>query len=106
MQKKQRFVADQRWDKPQYDNMMALIESEFQTYANLFFSPDPKIVKNWLIENAGGLTVQVNIGSDSVLFATDRLGKEDIQKRIITEPQLTFDLPDNSTSYVEVQIEN
>ena len=104
MQNKQRFVADQRWDKPQYDNMLKLIEQEFQTYANLFFSPDPKIVKNWAIENAGGLVAQVNIGSDSVLFATDRTGKEDIQRRLITEPQLNITLPDNSVNYIEVQI--
>jgi len=104
MQKFQRFVADQRWDLPHYTSMRDLIEQEFQAYAKLFVTPVSKVVKNWIIENAGGLTAKVNQTTDSTLFATGRVGDEDFYRYFTTDDPITIDLPDNDVSYVEVQI--
>ena len=104
MQKFQRFVADQRWDLPQYKSMKAFIEGEFQAYAKYFFSPTSKIVQNFIIENAGALTVQVNQAENSTLFATNRTGFEDFLRHLTTDTALTLDLDDNATNYVEIQI--
>lgn len=104
MQKFQRFTADQRWDLPQYNNMKLLIEEEFQAYAKFFITPTAKIVQNWQVENAGGLTVRVNQTTDSTLFATERVGKEDFHRHLTTDDVIDLVLPDNILSYVEVQI--
>ena len=104
MQKFQRFVPDHRFDLPHYNGMKKFIEEEFQAYARLFITPDAKVVKNWMIENAGGLTARVNQTTDSTLFATERVGFEDFHRHFITDDPITLDLPDNDVSYVEVQI--
>lgn len=105
MQRRQRFVSDQRWDLPQYDNMLELIEQEFQHYAQGFVTPTNKILRNFVIENGGGLVARVNItNGDSALFNTERSGNEDINLRKSTETQLTITLADNATNYVEVQV--
>ena len=103
MQNKQRFVADQRWDLPHYNSMLQFIEEEFSAYAKLFITPQKHIVKNWLIENAGGLDIKVNNSTESVLFNTERDGKEDLYRRFTTDPLLELTLPDNAVNYVEVQ---
>ena len=104
MQKYQRFVPDQRWDLPHYNSMKAFIEGEFQAYAKLFITPASKVVQNWLIENAGGLDVQVNQTIDSTLFATDRTGFEDFMRHLTTDDVISITLSDNTVNYVEVQI--
>ena len=104
MQKFQRFLADQRWDLPHYTGMKKFIEEEFQAYAKQFISPSPRVVKNWLIESAGGIKVRVNQSVDSTLFATARVGKEDFLRHLTTDDVLELDLSDNAVNYVEVQI--
>jgi len=104
MQKTQRFVADQRLDLPQYESMMALISAEFQAYNKAFISPTNLVVKGWAIESAGGLTVRVNTGSDSLLFNSERVGFELIQYRAAGMAALQVSLQDNSTNYVEVEM--
>lgn len=104
MLKTQRFVADQRFDLPNYESMMKFIAEEFEAYARLVYTPTTKILKNWKIENNGGLQVRVNTGSDSVLLGTSRTGKEDLYWRDASRPTLTLALPDNSVNYVEVKL--
>lgn len=105
MQKSQRFLSDQRFDLPFYDSMIDFIAEEFQAYAQKFINPTNKIIKNWEVESAGGLVVQVNISNgDSVLLNTERTGYEDLIRRLATETQLQITLADNSTNYVEVEI--
>ena len=95
MQKFERFVADQRWDLPQYKGMKQFIEEEFQAYAKLFITPNPKVVQNWVIENAGGLVARVNQSIDSTLLATARPAKEDFYRHLTTDDPLTITLPDS-----------
>jgi len=104
MQRFQRFEADQRWDLPFYNSMKKFIEEEFQAYAKFFYSPDPRVVKNWLIENAGGLKVRVNQTVNSTLFATARVGKEDFHRHLTTDDVIDLTLSDNVVNFVEVQI--
>jgi hypothetical protein len=104
MQKKQRFVADQRYDLPQHESMLNFIDQEFNNYNKAFFSPENKILKGWLVENNGGLSVRISNISDSFLFNTERAGKEGINYRAAADPLLTLDLADNSTNYVEIQL--
>jgi hypothetical protein len=104
MQRRQRFVADQRWDLPQYKSMLNLIEDEFQAYNVHFLSDKNYIVKNWLVENNGGLQVRVGNAVDSLLFNFERAGKEGINLRETGADLLTLDLADNSVNYVEVQM--
>lgn len=104
MQKTQRFVADQRFDLPQYESMMDLISAEFNAYNKAFITGTNYIIKNWKIEDGGGLVVQVNNGSDSLLINSERTGKEGINYRPSGMTQLTHTLEDNATNYVEVEI--
>ena len=85
--------------------MMALISAEFQNYNKAFISPVNYVVKNWGIEDAGiGLTVRVNVGSDSLLLNSERTGFELFNYRAAGTAPLTIALEDNSTNYVEVEI--
>jgi|GEM_PF-5792897 len=104
MQRAQRFVADQRFDLPQYDSMIALISAEFQAYNKSLFSPKSRIVQNWKIVNAGGLGVSVDQSIDSTLFDSQNFGNEGFIYYPTTSPQLVLGLIDNSTNYVEVQV--
>jgi len=104
VQLKQRFVADQREDLPQFNATIKFIEDEFRAYAKFFITPVKHVLKNWLIENAGGLKVRVNQGVDSLLFNTERTGNEDFYRHLTTDDVLDITLPDNVTSFVEVQI--
>jgi hypothetical protein len=104
MQRQQRFVADQRFDLPQYDSMIALISAEFQAYNKSLFSPKSRVVQNWKIANAGGLAVTVDQSMDSTLFDCQNVGREGFLIYPTTSPQLVLGLIDNSTNYVEVQI--
>lgn len=104
MQKKQRFVADQRYDLPQHESMLAFIDQEFNNYNKAFFSPENKILKGWQIENNGGLSVRISQLTDSFLFNTERADKEGINFRAAADPLLTLSLADNSTNYVEIRL--
>jgi hypothetical protein len=104
MQRSQRFVADQRFDLPQYDSMIALISAEFQAYNKSLFSPKSRVVQNWKIQNAGGLAISVDQSMDSTLFDSQNVGREGFLIYPTTSPRLVFGLIDNSTNYVEVQI--
>jgi len=104
MQFSQNFVADQRWDLPQYDNMIGLIAQEFDWYNKYFFSPSNTIVKGWNIINNGGLSAALDQSVNSVLFNSLRTGNEEFIVYRTSDPALTITLADNSTNYVEVQI--
>lgn len=104
MQKQQRFVADQRFDLPQYESMMDLISAEFNAYNKSFITDTNYIVKNWKIEDGGGLVVKVNNTAESLLINSERTGKEGIQYRPSLMTLLTKTLEDNATNYVEVEI--
>ena len=103
MQFKQRFVPDQRFDLPKYNSMLNFVDKEFQAYNKRFIVDENKIVKNWAIENAGGLTVRVNTTNESLLFNTERVGFENINLRLTTDDPLELALANNATNYVEVQ---
>lgn len=105
MQKRERIVADQRFDLPQYDQMMDLIEREFNAYNKAFFAGSNLIVKNWKVEASGGLQVRVNTAADSLLMNSERTGKEGINYRPALSTPLTITLEDNATNYVEVEID-
>lgn len=105
MQKKQRFIADQRFDLPHYDSMLANIDYEFQSYNKVLVSPLNKIIKGWTIETASGLTVRVNRAANSLLLNSERDGYENINFRDAGEDYLTIALTNNATNYVEVQLE-
>lgn len=104
MQRSQRFVADQRFDLPQYDSMIGLISAEFAAYNKAFYAPLNRIVKNWKINNNGGLDVIVDQTSASTLFNSQRTGHEQFILREQSATALTLTLADNATNYVEVQI--
>lgn len=104
MQRKQRFIADQRYDLPQHDSMLRYIDQEFYTYNKRFFSPNNRVVKNWRIVNNGGLQVKVDQTADSLLFNTERTDHESIILRNITDDALTVTLADNAVNYVEVRM--
>lgn len=104
MQKQQRFIADQRFDLPQYESMMDLISAEFYAYNKSFIVDTNYIVKNWKVEDGGGLVVRVNNASESLLINSERIGKEGIQYRPALMTLLTKTLEDNATNYVEVEI--
>jgi hypothetical protein len=104
MQRKQRFVADQRYDLPHHESMMDYISQEFYSYNKAFFSPLSRIVSNWKIENNGGLSVRVNNTSSSLLFISQKTGKEGINFREAAYTLLTHTLADNSVNFVELQI--
>jgi hypothetical protein len=104
MQRQQRFVADQRYDLPHHESMMDYISKEFYSYNRAFFSPLSRIVSNWRVENNGGLSIRVNNTSSSLLFVTEKLGKEGLNFREEAYTLLTHTLADNSINFVEVQI--
>jgi len=105
MQKKQRFVADQRVDLPHIERMLNFIEQEFNAY-NRAFSPFNIIFKNWKIEDNGGLSVRVNNIDDSLLFDTEKVGKEGVVFRKAGDPILSLTLANNAVNYVELQVES
>lgn len=104
MQKKQRFVADQRYDLPQHERMLNFIDAEFYTYNKNFIYPLNRIVKGWTLINNGGLQVKVNKTIDSLLINPERADHETVVLRKTTDDDLLLDLDDNATNYVEVQI--
>jgi hypothetical protein len=104
MQKQQRFVADQRFDLPHYESMMSLIAAEFHDYNSKFITPTNKIVRNWELTDNGGLQVKVDTNDDSVLFNSERPDYESLAVRLQSCADLTLDLEDNSTNYVEVEL--
>lgn len=104
MQKKFRFVADERYDLPHHDKMLELISSEFYAFNEYFLSPNNKIVRGWEIINNGGLQVKVRQNVDSFLFNTERDGNEGQVLWKTSDDALTLTLADNAINYVEVQI--
>lgn len=104
MQRKFRFVADQRYDLPHHESMLAQIDSEFFAFNEFFLTPNNKIVRGWEIINNGGLQVKVKQTSESLLFNTERAAHETQILRLITDAALTLNLADNAINYVEVQI--
>ena len=99
-----RVIGDQRFDLPHFNKMLDSIEDEFQAYNKHFFTRDNRIVKNWKIENAGGLAVRVNVSSESVLFVPEYAGEENLLVRNATEEILSIELADNAVNYVELKI--
>jgi len=104
VQKRQRFVPNQRFDLPQYDSMLQFIATEFYNYNKAFISPTNHIVSNWKVEDAGGLTVRINNGVDSLLINSERTGLEGINYRASGMDLITKDLDDNAVNYVEIEI--
>ena len=104
MEKKQRFVADQRFDLPQYESMLGYIDAEFNNYNRAFISPENRILGGWNIENNGGLQVRTTQARDSFLFNSENTGLETIVTRQTSEDPITLDLADNSVNFVELQI--
>lgn len=106
MQKKQRFVADQRWDKSHYDAMMGLLEGYFQQINMGLISPTNRIVGGWEIIDNGGLQVKIDQAANSYLLVTERVGFENLQVLLTSDTALTLTLPDDDVSYVEVQFDS
>lgn len=104
MQRSQRFVADQRFDLPQYDSMINYISAEFYAYNQRFFSPNNRVVKNWKIENNGGLQVKINNTDSSMLFNSESPLAKAVNFRESLATEILIDLADNSTNYVELKI--
>lgn len=104
MQRSQRFVADQRFDLPQYDSMINYISAEFYAYNQQFFSPNNRIIKNWEIENNGGLQVKINNTESSMLFNSESPLAKAVNYRPALADEILIDLADNSTNYVELKI--
>lgn len=104
MQRRQRFVADQRYDLPQHESMLGYISQEFYKYNKNFFAPQNRIVKNWKVINNGGLQIKIDQTADSLLFNSQRSGFEAAILRKIADSALTFGLSDNATNYIEVKL--
>jgi hypothetical protein len=104
VQRRQRFVADQRYDLSQFDSAIDYIAQEFAAYNKRFFSPSNRVLKNWQIISNGGRSVKVDQSVDSVLFNSQRADHESIIYFKTTDDALTLTLADNATNYVEVQI--
>lgn len=104
MQRSQRFVADQRFDLPQYDSMINYISAEFYAYNQRFFSPNNRIVKNWEVENNGGLQVRVNNTESSLLFNSESPLASAVNFRPALADLVTLSLADNATNFVELKI--
>lgn len=104
MQRRQRFIADQRFDLPQYDSMMRYISDEFRAYNKGFLSPLSRIVSGWKVESNGGLSVRVNNITSSLLFASEKPGVAGVNYREAGDELLTLTLADNAVNFVEVQI--
>jgi hypothetical protein len=104
MLKRQRQIADQRYDLPHYNRMLDSIAYEFQIYNKHFFSAENKVLKNFLIENAGGLDVKINQSGDSMAFHMSESGKENIIFRESAADVVDLSLADDAINYVELQI--
>ncbi len=104
MQRVQRFVGDQRFDLPHYESLIGYLSEEFHAYNKQMFSPLNRIVKNWKIENNGGLEIRINNTADSFLFNTEGSLTESLNYRAALKDLLTLNLVDNATNYVEVQL--
>jgi hypothetical protein len=104
MQRRQRFVADQRFDLPQYETMMKYISEEFKAYNKGFLSPVSRVVAGWRIESNGGLSVRVSNFAQSLLFASEKEDAAGMNFRAAGLDLITHTLADNSVNYVEVQI--
>lgn len=104
MQKKQRFIADQRWDLPHYDSMIGFIEDYVQGINKGLITPTNRVVGGWEIIVDSGLTVKVDQSVDSHLLVTERTGFEDLITLLTTDTALTVALVDNTTNYIEVEI--
>jgi len=104
MKKSQRFVADQRFDLPQYNSMINFMAQEFHSYNESFISADNKVIANWVVQDNGGLQIKLNKGSDSVLVNSERDGRESLVVRCTSCDDLTLDLENNSVNYVEVEL--
>jgi hypothetical protein len=103
-QKRQRFVADQRFDLPNYNQMMDFISDEFHNYNRAFISESNKIVSGWKIVDAGGLTARVDNAAFSLLINSERVDKHNINYRDPSLPLLEVTLADNATNFVEVEL--
>lgn len=104
MQKKQKFLADQRVDKPHIDSMLNLIEDVLQRMNQYYFTNDTNlVVGGWNIIVDSGLTVKVDQAEASSLFLSERVGYENFHWLLTTDTPLTVLLSDNTTNYVEVQ---
>lgn len=104
MQKRQRFVSDQRFDLPQYESMIDFIAKEFYAYNKSFITLKNHVVKNWVVEDGGGLNVRVNNTAESLLINSERVGREGINYRALGATSLMIALEDNATNYVELEI--
>lgn len=104
MQFSQRFVADQRFDLPQYDSMLALISNEFAAYNKTFLAPLNRIVQGFNVINNGGLVIAIAQDTNSTLFNSQRVDHEQYILWKSTYAQLILTLADNATNFVEVQI--
>ena len=103
MQKKQKFYADQRWDKPHYDTMIGFIEAVFQAFNQYGITPNSKVITGWSIIVDSGLTVKVDQTNPSALIISDRVGFENLQWHTSSDTPLTIAVADDDISYIEVQ---
>jgi hypothetical protein len=104
VQKKQRFISDQRWDLIYFGKMLQYIDEEFFSYNKRFLSPSNYVIDNWSIEVKSGLEVRVNQGTDSLLLNTQRTDQEGLNWRLTTSDELSITLANNTVNYVEVQL--
>jgi len=104
LQRKQRFVADQRLDLPHFESMQGYVDAEFNSYNKAFLAPSNYIVKNWQVVGTGGLNIKVDQSVDSTLFSSLRTGKESFIYRKGAEAAITLGLTDNATNYVELKM--
>lgn len=105
MKQKINTVGDQRFDKHHNDLMVGLIDNEFLAHHKYLWAGNSSsswVVFGWVIESAGGLVARVNRSADSALIVNKRVGFENLQWRLASDPVISVTLPDNSVSYVEV----
>jgi hypothetical protein len=104
LQKRENIIPDQRLDLPNWNRAFDLVASEFHDHNKSFITSLNKIVKNFAVVDNGGLQVRVSNAEDSVLFASEYSDYENLVVRKTTESDLTLDLEDNATNFVELEL--
>ena len=69
MQKRQRFVADQRYDLSNLDAQMQYVADEFYKYNQQFICASNRIIKGWAVIAGAGLQAKVVNTAGSLLIA-------------------------------------
>ena len=115
MQKRQNFIADQRYDLDHLESQMGHVANEFYKYNKQFISASNQIIKGWVVTQGPGSTVIVDNSGGSLLINSEASGPdesnegfgslvEDFGIHSVDLPTTTPPLGASVANYIEVEM--